>query len=625
MTGLKPFLTIAITSDPSSFSIHTASLHYQTAPATNFSNLIHLNFCSPRPSFALWRDNAAIYELLRLILSQNPGIQELQWESGYPITAAVFIESILKHTTKHLKRLSITGYFAEQELEIVKYLIEANEKRQLQGESSADGAAGSNQDVKFDGSSDRGCSGLDELMLRDINYSFQRHEMLPSLDLTGLDAISGDLPIRSLSLIDYETDIFYDYYLPITEPQEPNGSLIAILQKCPHLEKLCVSFDISSVLLDTSSSSFLRRLSAEPHYTKEMDYSDLINERFDFVDIMHKSCPSLREIEFGMAYQFTTHHWHGMMKKYGPQLESLSVWGNISRFDAGAFLEAIGPPITYPARLRHHHLTRLNINGMQHLHDCAFVPLHHLPQLKEFRARDVPLDSKQLVVEDGWVCQGLEVLEIFIRISKQELLPKEFHTWIPKLWDVDSYEETADNTSPVKGPEVYLREHQVKICESLGRLSQLRELRIEGEREFSYDCLKLTLETGLDHLAPLQRNLEKLVVSTLSEGLSGRKEVEWIARNWVHHQNSHWLRQHGSESSESLSALSQSLQDTTIRDDDERLTGMWADDGTYFAPSPKFKELIGISVNDMHQTARVALSNIEWLKEQCPSLRVHVV
>jgi hypothetical protein len=76
------------------------------------------------------------------------------------------------------------------------------------------------------------------------------------------------------------------------------------------------------------------------------------------------------------------------------------------------------------------------------------------------------------------------------------------------------------------------KEIQFKVCEALGRLTHLQELRIDGERDFEEDnrywsCLELTLQTGLDRLAPLRQNLEKLVVSGLDEGLSGRKEAEW--------------------------------------------------------------------------------------------------
>ncbi|KAF9156243.1 hypothetical protein BG015_006646 [Linnemannia schmuckeri] len=86
---------------------------------------------------------------------------------------------------------------------------------------------------------------------------------------------------------------------------------------------------------------------------------------------------------------------------------------------------------------------------------------------------------------------------------------------------------------------------QIAICQQLGRLTRLKELTLEGRQDYRYDnkewdCLRLTLKTGLDYLRPLQANLKKLVVFQLDEELCGREEMEWIAQNWVHQDNIVW-------------------------------------------------------------------------------------
>ncbi|KAF9422660.1 hypothetical protein BGZ94_008514 [Podila epigama] len=84
-------------------------------------------------------------------------------------------------------------------------------------------------------------------------------------------------------------------------------------------------------------------------------------------------------------------------------------------------------------------------------------------------------------------------------------------------------------------------ELQILVCEQLGRLSQLRELTLEGDDiyddsymvKLEWTCLKLNLRSGLDRLAPLGNTLEKLSVHRLAEEVSfEREEMMWIAKNW---------------------------------------------------------------------------------------------
>jgi hypothetical protein len=428
---------------------------------------------------------------------------------------------------------------------------------------------------------------------------------------------------------------------------------------------------------------------------------DIILERQHFVEDMFESCPNLREIELGMFYNLTHNHWNQMMQTYGPQLESLSIWGNVLAFSCDAFIPLIGLPMSHPARDQPHRLTRLNINGMQHLNDCAWMALYHLPLLKEFRARDVPLDARNLIKEGGWACKGLEVLEIFILVPSRSSPPGWSWRWsnLDRSWlshdpsdqddaDIASFndgrsnkkrrdsrendndddgeggydekisskrrrgeeeeglsrkkskegrkkhknERHMDNDGGVRrhrrdrkmSPREYSQHVQTMVCEAFGRLSQLRVLRIEGEREYrlddqEWDCLELTLETGLDRLVPLQHSLEKLMVSTLQDGLSGRKEVEWIARNWVHHQDLLWQEQHAHllpESSPTSAPSDRAGQPISS------FAKGGSNGGITLDPAPKFKDLIGVSTRCTHHTVVQANLNIAWLQEQCPTLNI---
>ncbi|KAG0012827.1 hypothetical protein BGZ81_001356 [Podila clonocystis] len=142
----------------------------------------------------------------------------------------------------------------------------------------------------------------------------------------------------------------------------------------------------------------------------------------------------------------------------------------------------------------------------------------------------------------------------------------------------------------------FCAELQVMVCEQLGRLSRLRVLTLEGDEEVysslervDWTCLSLTLDTGLDRLAPLQSSLETLSVYNLAEKIChGREEVEWISRNWVHHQDVEEVNDAGHK---------------------------------ILRPSPPFKNLLGVSVQGEMSTAMIHL-NVAWLKDECPKLTI---
>jgi hypothetical protein len=234
-------------------------------------------------------------------------------------------------------------------------------------------------------------------------------------------------------------------------------------------------------------------------------------------------------------------------------------------------------------------------------------------------------------MEGGWICKGLEILEIYVAVPRSSGSFKDHWHWCDpqNKWEHNTFccecgtvstengtlniataEETT--TKHRKNRSEYSVQLQIKVCEMIGQLTQLRELRLEGEVDATQDCLELTLEAGLDRLAPLKQSLETLTVCGLKDELSGKAEIEWIARNWIHHQNPRWLNQHASkalDASDSSSPLS--LQSTS------------RDHGAYDVPSPKFKNLVGISERCKYQTVDQAKANIEWLEVQCPTLKIN--
>ncbi|KAF9355556.1 hypothetical protein BGX26_006403 [Mortierella sp. AD094] len=162
-------------------------------------------------------------------------------------------------------------------------------------------------------------------------------------------------------------------------------------------------------------------------------------------------------------------------------------------------------------------------------------------------------------------------------------------------------------------PKDYSKYVQVQVCKQLGQLRKLRSLTLEGEADYWYHdcewgCLELTIDTGLDRLEPLQNSLERLVIYQLQEKLCGPKEMDWVARHWVHHHNSRWLQTHQpwvqlENRPESVSNNTSDLQDHVM---------------SY----PIFKELIGISIRGWDRSVIKTNLVLAWFQEECPTVTV---
>ncbi|KAF9175085.1 hypothetical protein BGX21_001069 [Mortierella sp. AD011] len=162
-------------------------------------------------------------------------------------------------------------------------------------------------------------------------------------------------------------------------------------------------------------------------------------------------------------------------------------------------------------------------------------------------------------------------------------------------------------------PKDYTKYVQVQVCEQLGRLRKLRSLTLEGERDYWYqdcewDCLELTIDTGLDRLEPLQNSLERLVIYQLQEKLCGPKEMDWIARHWVHHCNSRWLQTHQPW--------------VQLGNRPAFVSNNASDSQEHIMSYPVFKELIGISIRGWDRSVIKTNLVLAWFQEECPTVTV---
>ncbi|KAI1308944.1 hypothetical protein EDD11_004153 [Mortierella claussenii] len=215
-------------------------------------------------------------------------------------------------------------------------------------------------------------------------------------------------------------------------------------------------------------------------------------------------------------------------------------------------------------------------------------------------------------------------LNQFGLLTNAEKVAARFHReeW-HEFSDSDSDRDSGSASIPVHKMRAkeYHNHLQIQVCGQLGRLTKLRRLRLEGdiERDMDhrkYGCLELTLETGLDRLWPLQQNLETLIVNELEEKLAVRPhEADWIARNWIHHNNPRWLQAHPPK------WFSMPISDSTssVAPRNEENVSSSSD---HFLPCPKFKELLGVSTRGADRSALSCNRNMAWLKEQCPLLDV---
>jgi hypothetical protein len=111
-----------------------------------------------------------------------------------------------------------------------------------------------------------------------------------------------------------------------------------------------------------------------------------------------------------------------------------------------------------------------------------------------------------------WLCEGsLKVLTV-----KIACIPR------PDLENINAVIEAY----PGQGRVI-----QSQVNDRLGRLTNLEKLKLyEGFGGNRYDCLEMSLESGLDKLSGL-KSLKELYVRRLETKI-GIKEVQWMVENW---------------------------------------------------------------------------------------------
>ncbi|KAK3827916.1 MAG: hypothetical protein J3Q66DRAFT_382784 [Benniella sp.] len=418
---------------------------------------------------------------------------------------------------------------------------------------------------------------LEELILRDYRGFSYDYAHRSTLRWKWMYRISGELPIRSLTLINIDTsarsrtkmsfddDDYQDGFEDddvsdefeddddsdedVDEDNDHNNhedekglpsSILPLLSKCPRLEKLCITFDLHLEYFKKVPVSFLRTISESRQYDDQPSQYTA-NKDDSLVERIWAKTDRKRYME--------------MQRIGGTGDHDLDTKGNTTSV--------------------HEFSQRFHVSSRSLCHQQNERSHEGKDGNKNANEGQSEKEGGQCDVTDA-LRQQLQDLEIVEPQKKRE-------------------KESGD------------KQIQVKVCKAIGRLTRLRELRIDGGKAFKFGkhgwhCLELTLDTGLNCLAPLRHSIEKLTVSGLDEGLSGRKEVEWMARNWIHYNNSRWLKQRSS------------LIPSELRSK----TNCSSSDGRdLFSPCPTFKELIGITVKGEN-----AKTNVKWLQEQCPRLSI---
>ncbi|KAG0195999.1 hypothetical protein BGX28_000257, partial [Mortierella sp. GBA30] len=148
-------------------------------------------------------------------------------------------------------------------------------------------------------------------------------------------------------------------------------------------------------------------------------------------------------------------------------------------------------------------------------------------------AKDFIDEDRHLGTLNAWAC------EPSVRVLKTKIVG------IPRS-DV-AYSQRRHHTSHVEASACEGKRLQHRVYGRLSRFTNLEELCLghnaltsdhtthssDGEEEhsdFQYECLEMTLESGLDQLKKL-KNLKVLDVQWMEQGI-GVKEVHWMTQNW---------------------------------------------------------------------------------------------
>ncbi|KAG0371619.1 hypothetical protein BGX24_001428 [Mortierella sp. AD032] len=180
---------------------------------------------------------------------------------------------------------------------------------------------------------------------------------------------------------------------------------------------------------------------------------------------------------------------------------------------------------------------RIEVNSLLDSHQTNHL-LCSAPNLKEIYfawnyelAWGSRMDARAIVQSD-WICNNLEVFACQIGEIPRPDITRDIY-----------YRKARVFTCP--GSPQYSIELQRQVYSKLAKLTKLRELRLgfvldtihpsygrEREEYYrQYQCLAMTLESGLDLLKGLQ-NLRVVDLSNMEIYIDGDEEQRWFAEHW---------------------------------------------------------------------------------------------
>ncbi|KAG0326664.1 hypothetical protein BGZ99_009246 [Dissophora globulifera] len=604
-----------------------------------------------RPSLAISQDQTVLLQYFRLIeyiIATCHELRNLDIKTSGSLLSSGIMHAITRDDglgRNQLRHLRLACNFDGAELLVFQYLIDSSHQLQSIISTIVSGSTPPTSEIKFQRFF---CPFLETLYLHNIQPVTAMQHRTPFFQLwPQVESKAALLYLTSLTILDFHTGCRMGSFG--MEPAnwqnyESIDPLLAILSLCPNLTHLRVSYDITlaSQPGPVGFTRMVQTLYPDHDYTAWSKVSD------DYISKFGKLVPKLSNIDFGMRPHFDITAWERLMLRYHWQLTALSVW-SAQGFHAYILTLLIGPPLGHPDRLKRPlQLTKLDINGLDEIAESAWLVFQQIPSLLDFSARDVPLNATRLVGYD-WVCTGLQTLAIYVAVPKEPAKEEKTWTWDEERQDWNDECGNFSGVADLDGHDLqqdYSTRLQIQVCEQLGRLTNLRKLILEGGTSWDddgdeggnvwdddgtdgvmppgHECMKLTLETGLDRLAPLKRRLETLIVYQLDEQLCGQKEMEWIARNWVHHNNPHWLQTHAVEAQPHMTSTS------TLTADDCSSSSA----ASYLVPAPTFEALLGILVKNTNTGEEVAeteaeaeaeaarIASLKWFREECPTVLV---
>ncbi|KAF9537337.1 hypothetical protein EC957_008411 [Mortierella hygrophila] len=293
---------------------------------------------------------------------------------------------------------------------------------------------------------------LEELIIRNIGPAnatrhlfdmFLQHCYLEN----GIECEQSTL--RRLTLLNF--DLRHHLYNVRSQQRDPDvedgelsvdrSILIHLCQRFPKLEQLCVSPDPSNIR-EPLSEPILDRIK---HIYPVLDSGGhvLIPQSGEVGEDITLLCPNLKAIDFSHHREIPRRDWEILLKKLGPQLESVVAW-DVDELGPRELLHLIppSPAIIHTFGNDHRYqswvgLQELDISANPKLGSAVPMFLKFVPTLRILRALGVPVNGSRLVGYD-WVCTDLELLSINIFIPMATFKPKI--TWVWNLerdgWDV---------------------------------------------------------------------------------------------------------------------------------------------------------------------------------------------